>query len=262
MRIESRISTNQARRIWACGATLTLALGWLSPRPATAQPPEKFENLQVLPQDIPPRELMGVMRAFSMGLGVRCQHCHVGDEAKQKLWDFDFISDEKESKKTARLMLQMMREINGTHLAKLGEASADRLEVQCVTCHRGQARPVSLARVLAEAVEAAGVDAGMAKYAELREQYYGSHTYDFSERALRQLARRLQQNGKPEAAITFLELNLEHFPDALASHVALGDLRARVGDRAAARRSYEKALELSPGASWLQQKLADLDTSE
>ena len=42
-------------------------------------PPQTLENLKVLPEDMDVRALIGVMRGFSMGLGVRCQHCHVGE---------------------------------------------------------------------------------------------------------------------------------------------------------------------------------------
>ena len=235
------------------------AIWLLAAAVVSGQPPKEFKNLQVLPKDIPTRELMGVMRGFSRGLGVRCQYCHVGDESQQTLWDFDFVSDEKASKKTARVMLQMMQEINRSHLPKIGKEAASLLEVSCITCHHGQARPVSLEQVLAEAVQAEGLEAGLEKYGELRSEYYGSHTYDFSERALRDTAGRLLADGKPEAAIAFLQLNLEHFPDAAMSHVFLGDLRARAGDKAAARQSYEKALESMPGNTHIKQKLDELN---
>lgn len=42
------------------------------------QPPDPT-NLQVLPKDIPKAQLVQTMRGFAMGLGVRCEHCHVGN---------------------------------------------------------------------------------------------------------------------------------------------------------------------------------------
>ena len=51
-----------------------------TPRPARAQIPEKFENLQVLPKDIPRDTLLRVMRGFTAALGVRCDFCHMERE--------------------------------------------------------------------------------------------------------------------------------------------------------------------------------------
>jgi len=40
-----------------------------------AQIPDKFENLQVFPKEISKQDLIGNMKSFAMGLGVRCQFC-------------------------------------------------------------------------------------------------------------------------------------------------------------------------------------------
>jgi hypothetical protein len=45
--------------------------------PLSAQVPERFENLKVLPRDISRDSLTQIMRNFSFSLGVRCQYCHV-----------------------------------------------------------------------------------------------------------------------------------------------------------------------------------------
>ena len=75
------------------------------PAVGNAQIPEVFNNLQVLPKDISKAELLGNMRSFAGG---RCQFCHVGEEG-QPLSEFDFVSDEKETKKKARVMMQPLR---------------------------------------------------------------------------------------------------------------------------------------------------------
>ncbi len=79
--------------------------------PLAAQLPDSFENLEVLPKDIGQRELIEVMKGFSGALGVRCQHCHVGEEGKP-LSDFDFVSDERPAKDAARVMMRMTEKIN------------------------------------------------------------------------------------------------------------------------------------------------------
>ncbi len=90
-------------------------------------------------------------RPQSRSLGVRCSHCHVGVEGRP-LTEFDFVSDKRPAKQTARLMLQMVRTINENHLTKIDKAGSFPLEVSCVTCHHGVARPQSLADLLTEPV--------------------------------------------------------------------------------------------------------------
>lgn len=89
-------------------------------------------NLQILkPQEVGP-----AMRAFTFGLGVQCNYCHVIDGQTR-----DMASDEKQTKKTARVMLQMVNHINETFGGQMGKAAADVSKVQCATCHRGKAIP-------------------------------------------------------------------------------------------------------------------------
>ena len=55
-------------------ALTVLGLAALAPA-ARAQgrfPPDSFTNLKVLPKHIEPRTLLGTMRGFAIGLGVRC----------------------------------------------------------------------------------------------------------------------------------------------------------------------------------------------
>jgi hypothetical protein len=100
-------------------------------------PPPK--NLKVLPKDISSEELIDTMKKFAGSLGVRCNYCHVGEEGKP-LNTYDFASDEKPAKQNARLMMEMVRQINTTTLPKL--KMDDKAEpVTCYTCHRGKVQP-------------------------------------------------------------------------------------------------------------------------
>jgi hypothetical protein len=103
------------------------------------QPPPK--NLQVLPKDTTRQQINGIMRGFTRALGVRCPYCHVGEEGAD-LNTFDFASDEKPTKKTARLMLQNLMETNAK-FASIGDKPAGEPRVSCWTCHRGEAKPAS-----------------------------------------------------------------------------------------------------------------------
>lgn len=103
--------------------------------------PERAENLQVLPPDTPPERLRVVMQGANTSLGVQCDHCHVGEPgAPFATWDF--ASDAKPTKATARAMMEMTWQINERTLPAveaLGDAEAWR--VTCWTCHRGSPTP-------------------------------------------------------------------------------------------------------------------------
>jgi hypothetical protein len=105
--------------------------------------PEKYTNLKVLRSDIPRAELVPIMRSFAMGLGVRCEHCHVGEPGAD-LSTFDFASDERAPKAVARQMMRMLQRIESEDLKGLGDA-ARTPKVTCFTCHRGARTPATTA---------------------------------------------------------------------------------------------------------------------
>ena len=232
--------------------------------------PEEPENLQVLPDSVNGRELGAVMRSFARGLGVRCQHCHGGKAGIEfnpgDLMSFDFASDEKPAKQKARLMLNMVKSINEMHLANLsdwGVSSSDRLEVTCITCHRGQAKPQMLGDILTEVISEEGVAAAEQKYNELREEYYGGFSYDFSEGVLTRVAETLAEQGKYREAIELLVLELEHHPESLYAHFVLAGAYKESGNKEAAIETLEKALSFAPEVQkpFLQRQLDALKAS-
>jgi tetratricopeptide (TPR) repeat protein len=223
---------------------------------AAAQIPDEFTNLQVFPADISKQELIGYMRSFAMGLGVRCQHCHVGDPGPS-LKNMDFPSDEKEPKKKARLMIRMVQAINAEYIPKLGREKP--VKVGCATCHHGLERPKSLAVVLGEVIEESGTDAAVARYHELRKEYYGSDSYDFQEWSLNGLAEQLVGQGKNPEALAILELNAELFAESAWVHFMMGQVHRKSGDEAAAIESYKKALELRPDDTRIKKILSELE---
>ncbi|MDQ2720495.1 MAG: c-type cytochrome [Bacteroidota bacterium] len=123
----------------------------------THQPP--FKNLKILPKDISDDDLDTVMHHFTASLGVKCNYCHVRNEAIRKM---DFASDAKPEKLIARKMMLMSIDINtkyfkdiedemskekGPDLMKEGiKIDGDSVKnmlsyVTCYTCHRGDAHP-------------------------------------------------------------------------------------------------------------------------
>lgn len=211
------------------------------------------QNLQVLPEEISAAELRATMRGFSLATGLRCNGCHVGEG--DDFSTFDFPADDKDTKKAARLMLRMQRDINARLGQELGNGSA--VQVECETCHRGQSRPRMLDDLLVDTFASEGLEATVTQYRELRAQYYGGHTFDFGESSLIDAA--LALAGNPEqvpAALALLDLNLEFNPDSMMSMARQGQLHAMAGDRDAAIARLEQALALSPDNAWLQGLLA------
>jgi len=239
-------------------AAMLLAL--LSAGVAGAQIPDKFTNLKVLPKDISKRELMDVMRNFSMSLGTRCIHCHVGEEGKP-LDTFDFASDDKEPKQVARVMMKMTGEINNTFLPETKRT--DLVEVRCVTCHRGLEDPETLDRVILAQIKKDGIDAAIAHYRELRTDYYGTGSYDFSAETLNHVAESLSREGNDvDGAIEVVKVNLEFNADDAFTHLTLAQLYATKGDKDAAISSINKCLEIDPDNRWAKQLLQKVQSSQ
>jgi hypothetical protein len=100
--------------------------------PSAPSPPR---NLKVLPKDIPPGELIGLMVGYSQELGVQCQFCHA--EGPQGI---DFVSDQSPAKQTARVMIGMLSDINTKYLAQISDRRYS-VPLTCGNCHQGQTTP-------------------------------------------------------------------------------------------------------------------------
>lgn len=83
------------------------------------------KNIQAL-KGLPESQLLPVMNYISTSLGVRCNFCHVNNNG-----NWDYASDEKGAKKTAREMILMTTGINKDVFKGIPEVS-------CYTCHRGR----------------------------------------------------------------------------------------------------------------------------
>lgn len=121
--------------ICALGMVTATALRAQDPAPPAAGDdwvPTEVKNLTVLPKDMPPAEVMKIMRAWNEALKVDCVACHVGLVGKP-LSTFDFASDSKPRKETSRVMLRAVMEMN----EKFKTIEADEPPVvMCSTCHK------------------------------------------------------------------------------------------------------------------------------
>jgi tetratricopeptide (TPR) repeat protein len=241
-------------RSWIVGFLLISGLATVC-----AQIPDEFTNLKLLPKDISKGELIGTMRDWAVGLGVRCSHCHVGPDNLQGM---DFASDEKTSKQTARRMLEMSRAINGDLLKDLPtvEDNGHTQVVSCFTCHRGLEHPPrNIAGVVGDAHEAGGATAAIEKYRELRSEYFGTGQYDFSSTALTGIAGQLAQGGKSEDALLVLEMGREYYPESADIEVTVGMIHMMSGKMDEAEAGFRKALEIDPENRQARGALARLE---
>ena len=240
-------------------AWIALEIFLLAGTPVAAQFPDKFTNLKVLPKDISKRELESTMRGFAFALGVRCEHCHVEKKAPEH--GLDFAADDKESKKTARVMLQMVAAINHDYISKVSKMppSAATIHVQCVTCHHGLTQPQPLNAVLAESLEKDGLEKAIALYHDLRSKYYGGAQYDFGETSLNQLTESLLAKKKNNEALTIMELNFSaNHPDSVWSYHMLAMAHEANGQIDKAIADYRKVLELHPDDRWAKEQIDSL----
>jgi len=227
----------------------------LAVTPAVAQFPDKFTNLQVLPKDISRSDLQTTMRGFAFALNVRCPYCHE-QKADMKM---DFPADDKDQKKTARVMLQMVAIINRDYLSKIGKETPVRVE--CVTCHHGLTQPRTLNAVLAETIEREGIDAAIKQYHDVRTQYYGTGQYDFGETPLNQLAESLLAKGKNKDAVAIMEMHFAaNNPTSVWSYHVLAMSHQANGEIEKAKADYSKVFELHPDDSWAKQQLDALSS--
>jgi hypothetical protein len=216
---------------------------------AWAQDQEKPKNLQYFPKDISRKELIGIMRQFSFATGLRCEGCHV-QKADGKM---DFASDGKDEKRTARVMLKMVDDINKSYIDKLGQANA--IQVQCVTCHRALSKPQPINAVLAETIEKKDVNAAIAQYKDLRTKYYGSARYDFSETPLNQLSESLMAKDKNKDAVAITEMNAElNAPVSGWTQHVLAQAHIANGDKDKAKADLKTILSAHPDDKWAKEQ--------
>jgi len=200
------------------------------------------------------------MRGFAFALNVRCEHCHV-EKAGGKKFEMDFASDDKEAKRTARAMLDMVAAINRDYISKVSKTPP--IQLQCVTCHHGLTQPRTLNSVLAEAVEQKVIDSAVALYHDLRQKYFGSGQYDFGETSLNQLSEALLAQKKNKEGLAIMEMNFDsNHPDSLWSYRMLAMAHEANGQIEKAIADYRKVLELHPDDDWAKEQILSLSKAK
>ena len=203
------------------------------------------KNLQFFPKDMTGQQILPIMQNFNAALGVNCTYCHNSEPPVDNPKN-DFASDEKETKKKARVMLVLARDINMKLQSELGKPANQLANVQCVTCHRGVAIPKQLVAIMMETAGKDGVNKAVQQYQELRKQYYGAQAYDFTDATLFAAANQSLAANKPDDAIAFAQLNLAYHPTSARSYQAMSQAFQRKNDKPKAIQALEKAVEIDP----------------
>ncbi len=230
----------------AISATLMMLVNFASSASAQGGSPWDAtpKNLQVMPKEWDGKRLAPVMKGFTAALGVRCQHCHVGEEGKP-LSTFDFVSDANPNKDRAREMWRMLGDIN-EHLGKIEPSGGTRVNMWCGTCHHGKPRPTTLSEELGSAYGTNGVEGALARYAALKERYYGRDAYDFGEGALNAFGYELMEKNDLTGAMKVLRMNADEFPGSANAWDSLAEVYMKSGDKDSAEKYYRKSLEIDP----------------
>ena len=208
-----------------------------------AQEHEKATNLKVLDSTMTHDQLISIMGKYTGALGVECEYCHVRPAPGSR--DMNFASDSNKVKQIARDMIKMVNGINGTYIKNLPASDAPKVTVECVTCHHGQPRPLQIQDVLMQTRKEHGIHALDSVYRGLRQKYYGSATYDFSDQSLARLGMEVAQESDSDG-LAILKLNNEFNPKSIMNFWAMGRVYTSLGDTAEAVASLKKALEISP----------------
>ena len=233
--------------------------------PAGAQEfrwPDNPENLQVLPEDTRGLELGRIMRGYAISLGVRCNHCHVGEGSD--LTQYDFAADDKLTKQKARVMIEMLAALNASlqpKLAALDPQGNPPLAVSCMTCHRKNTRPVMLEDLLNDALHNGGITAAESRYRELRDEFYGGFAFDFSAGTLSRLGEQLARERDFDAAVRLAELDIEMNGESPSLYWSLGNIQERAKLIQDAVESYRSGLAIAPDdwKTFFEDKLRQLE---
>ncbi len=188
------------------------------------------------------------MKEISQALGVKCDYCHSAPRG----------SGQPEPKKEVALaMIAMTKDLNAKVQQATGKPAADTARVDCITCHHGVPIPQPLSAVILRTVAKNGGAAAVEQYRDLRKQFFGRATYDFSEEALFEMVQRVIQ-GRPDDAIALLRMNLEFNPQSAKTYALLGFAYTRKVDDTSAMANLEKSLELDPTNAMVRGQLEQL----
>jgi glyoxylase-like metal-dependent hydrolase (beta-lactamase superfamily II) len=113
----------------------------------------------------------------------------------------------------------------------------------------------SAARLVQDAIQADGAEAGLKKFAELKAQ---KGRYFFNERQFNSAGYRFLTMGRSDDAIAVFKMNVELFPKSWNVYDSLAEAYASKGETGLAIQNYERSLELNPDNQNAKDQLKNL----
>ena len=200
-----------------------------------------------------------VVQGLSAATNYNCADCHVEPKLEG---DWSAYAQETPRKATARRMILMSREITAKLPEVTSKPAAGVTRLRCATCHRGVAIPRLLPDILTETVNKSGAAAAVQQYRDLRKQYYGGQSYDFSENALVPVALQLTNANKPDDALALLQLNAEFNPSSAPTYGGMAQAYLKKNDKENAIKNFEKVLQIDPNNQLAKRQLEQLKSSK
>lgn len=114
----------------------------------------------------------------------------------------------------------------------------------------------SIARTLYGIIRENGLEAGIARYRELRKS--AAKDYEFNPAALNELGYGLLEQGRVDDAVKIFQLNVEEYPQNANAYDSLAEAYVSKGETALAILNYAKSLELDPANANAAEQLAKL----
>ena len=212
-------------------------------------------NLQIFPKDTPREQVIATMQQFTQSLGVQCNYCHVQEGRGGRN---DMASDEKPTKKAARGMMMLAREINTKLPEAIGKPADATTRVGCATCHRGVPIPKQLAEIVIDAGAAAAQPLASPSTRSSARSSTAARATTSAKASLVAIAQRANAAGKADDALAYLNANLEYFPKSARTYQTIAAAQEHEGrqgrrDRGAREsrraRSEQRAGEGAAGES-------------
>jgi CubicO group peptidase (beta-lactamase class C family) len=116
----------------------------------------------------------------------------------------------------------------------------------------------SLADELGSTIAHTGIDAGVARYRELKRSK--AEDYDFGERSLNQVGYGLLEHNRTADAITIFKLNIDAYPKSSYAYDSLAEAYEKDGQKQTAIETYRKALEIDPNDEMAKEQLKALES--
>lgn len=132
-----------------------------------------------------------------------------------------------------------------SYLKDLGHSDADLSRFHQKNIHAFWSQlKTSAAMIVEQSIMESGIEAGLAKYRELKSK--PSDEYFFDESSFNLLGYRLLGQRKTDEAIEVFKLNIAAYPDSWNVYDSLAEAYMIKGDRELAIKYYKKSLEINP----------------